>query len=52
MINGSSIELKGTENAMALRGRSLAGVVLGEAAFMERDVWISAELRQIGRAHV
>ena len=39
LINGSSIELKGTENAMALRGRSLAGVVLDEAAFMDRDVW-------------
>ena len=39
LINGSTIELKGTENAMALRGRSLAGVVLDEAAFMERDVW-------------
>ena len=40
LINGSSIELKGTENAMALRGRSLAGVVLDEAAFMDRDVWL------------
>ena len=39
LINVSSIELKGTENAMALRGRSLAGVVLDEAAFMDRDVW-------------
>ena len=39
LINGSTIELKGTENAMALRGRSLAGVVLDEAAFMDRDVW-------------
>ena len=39
LINGSSIELKGTENAMALRGRSLAGVVLDEAAFMDSDVW-------------
>mgnify|MGYP003137013768 FL=1 len=39
LINGSSIELKGTENAMALRGRSLSGVVLDEAAFMDRDVW-------------
>jgi hypothetical protein len=39
LINGSSIELKGTENAMALRGRSLAGVVLDEAAFMESEVW-------------
>ena len=27
LVNGSTIELKGTENAMALRGRSLAGVV-------------------------
>ena len=39
LINGLTIELKGTENAMALRGRSLAGVVLDEAAFMDRDVW-------------
>ena len=38
-VNGSTIELKGTENAMALRGRSLAGVVLDEAAFMSSDVW-------------
>ncbi len=39
LINGSCIELKGTENAMALRGRSLAGVVLDEAAFMDSEVW-------------
>ena len=39
LVNGSTIELKGTENAMALRGRSLAGVVLDEAAFMGSDVW-------------
>ena len=39
LVNGSTIELKGTENAMALRGRSLAGVVLDEAAFMSADVW-------------
>ena len=39
LINGSTIELKGTENAMALRGRSLSGVVLDEAAFMDQDVW-------------
>jgi len=39
LINGSSIELKGTENAMALRGRSLSGVVLDEAAFMDSEVW-------------
>jgi hypothetical protein len=39
LINGSTIELKGTENAMALRGRSLAGVVMDEAAFMDAGVW-------------
>ena len=39
LINDSTIELKGTENAMALRGRSLAGVVLDEAAFMDSEVW-------------
>ena len=39
LINDSSIELKGTENAMALRGRSLSGVVLDEAAFMDAEVW-------------
>jgi hypothetical protein len=39
LLNGSLIELKGTENAMALRGRSLAGVVLDEAAFMDPGVW-------------
>ncbi len=39
LINGSTIELKGTENAMALRGRSLSGVVLDEAAFMDSEVW-------------
>jgi len=33
LINDSTIELKGTENAMALRGRSLAGVVLDEVWF-------------------
>ena len=47
LINGSTIELKGTENAMALRGRSLSGVVLDEAAFMDSEVWfevINAEV--------
>ena len=39
LVNGSLIELKGTENAMALRGRSLSGVVLDEAAFMDPGVW-------------
>jgi hypothetical protein len=39
LVNDSTIELKGTENASALRGRSLSGVVLDEAAFMEAEVW-------------
>ena len=39
LINDSIIELKGTENAMALRGRSISGVVLDEAAFMDSEVW-------------
>ena len=39
LVNDSTIELKGTENAAALRGRSLSGVVLDEAAFMEAEVW-------------
>lgn len=39
LVNGSTIELKGTENAAALRGRSLSGIVLDEAAFMEPEVW-------------
>ena len=39
LTNGSQIELKGTENAMALRGRSLGGVVMDEAAFMDEGVW-------------
>ena len=39
LVNGSMIELKGTENAMALRGRSLSGCVLDEAAFMDAGVW-------------
>ena len=39
LVNGSLIELKGTENAMALRGRSLSGCVLDEAAFMDPGVW-------------
>ena len=39
LVNESVIELKGTENAMALRGRSLSGVVMDEAAFMGSEVW-------------
>jgi hypothetical protein len=37
--NRSVIYLKGAENQDALRGVSLSGVVLDEAAFMEADVW-------------
>ena len=44
LVNDSTIELKGTENAMALRGRSLAGVVLDEAAFMDTSVWFEVIL--------
>ena len=39
LVNGATIELKGTENYTALRGRSLSGVVLDEAAFMDKAVW-------------
>ena len=35
LVNESTIELKGTENAMALRGRSLSWCCLDEAAFMD-----------------
>ena len=54
LINGSTIELKGTENAMALRGRSLSGVVLDEAAFMDSEVWFEVidlhwRIRRVGR---
>jgi hypothetical protein len=39
LVNGSRIELKGSENADALRGRSLCGVVPDEAAYMGDGVW-------------
>jgi hypothetical protein len=39
LINGSRIELKGSENADALRGRSLCGVVPDEAAYISDAVW-------------
>ena len=39
LINGSMIELKGSDYADALRGRSLTGVVLDEAAMMAGEVW-------------
>ena len=42
LINGSTIELKGTENAMALRGRSLSGVVLDE-----QRLWIKMYGRKL-----
>lgn len=39
LINGSRIELKGSENADALRGRSLSGVVMDESAYIGETVW-------------
>lgn len=39
LINGSMVELKGSDYADALRGRSLTGVVLDEAAMMGPEVW-------------
>lgn len=41
LINGSQIELKGAENYDSLRGRSLAGAVLDECAFLPEDAWRS-----------
>ena len=37
--NGSIIQLKGAENRDSLRGVSLAGAVIDEAAFMAQEVW-------------
>lgn len=37
--NGSVIQLKGAENRDALRGVSLASLVLDEFAFMQKEVW-------------
>ena len=39
LVNGSTIELKGADYPDALRGRSLTGVVLDEAAVMKAEVW-------------
>ena len=39
LINGSTLELKGTENADNLRGRSLTGAVIDEAAYVQEAVW-------------
>jgi len=39
LLNGSRIELKGSENADALRGRSLSGVVMDESAYIGDNVW-------------
>jgi hypothetical protein len=49
LVNGSTIELKGTENAMALRGRSLAGVVLDEAAFMDSGSLVRGDPPRLSR---
>ena len=49
LVNGSMIELKGTENAMALRGRSLSGCVLDEAAFMDSGVWFEVLTTRFSR---
>lgn len=37
--NGAVIQLKGADNPDSLRGVSLSGAVLDEAAFMQEDVW-------------
>lgn len=39
LINGTIIELKGSENEATLRGAGLAGVVMDECAFMKQQVW-------------
>jgi hypothetical protein len=39
LANGSVIQLKGAENRDGLRGVSIAGCVLDEAAFMAQEVW-------------
>lgn len=41
LINGGRIELKGSENFDALRGRALCGAVLDESAFLPEDAWRS-----------
>lgn len=39
LANGAVIQLKGAENRDGLRGVSLAGCVMDEAAFMQQEVW-------------
>lgn len=39
LSNGSVIQLKGADNRDGLRGVSLSGVVIDEAAFMVEEVW-------------
>ena len=39
LINGSTIELKGSENENSLRGAGIKGVILDEYAFMNPDSW-------------
>jgi len=38
-VNGSTLELKGADNADSLRGAGLDGVILDEYAFMKPFVW-------------
>ena len=39
LINGSRIQLKGSDRADALRGVSLSALVLDEAAYVKQDAW-------------
>lgn len=39
LINGTIIELKGSEQEESLRGTGLVGVVLDECAYMKQQVW-------------
>jgi hypothetical protein len=39
LVNGSVIELKGTDNEDSLRGSGVKGIVLDEYAFMKPTVW-------------
>jgi hypothetical protein len=39
LVNGARIELKGVDNPVTLRGLSVDGVVLDEAAFYDAEVW-------------
>jgi hypothetical protein len=39
LTNGSVIQLKGAENADALRGVSLSSLIVDEAAYVKQDAW-------------